>query len=364
MEDRPIYQKIADYLKDEILSGAAQPGSRLPGVRELSDQWGCTPGTVQKAFDLLVRSGLVDSKPGKGTYVSNGAQNFIPHFESLRRTKLVLKTEQFILENISGGYSLAEISEALSLAAEHWRILEELPREIEPTTIRFSGSSDTVINLLAEMLDRYIPGIHLTVEVSGSMEGIMSLAQGKADLAGCHLWDPETATYNLPYIKKFLPGRPVRVVTLAHRRIGLIVAPGNPLKLQTIADLTKPGVRFINRQNGSGTRVWMDQQLASLGIPHTRIQGYDQERKTHTEIARMIAEDEVDVGIGLEAAAKAFGLDYVFLTRERYDLVALEPVSDESPIAKLFAWFKTESAHEFIQQLYGYETGFTGENQQ
>jgi molybdate-binding protein/DNA-binding transcriptional regulator YhcF (GntR family) len=363
MEDRPTYQKIADFLKDEILSGTAQPGSKLPGVRELSDRWGCTPGTVQKAFDILVRAGLVDSKPGRGTYVSGGATNFIPHYESLRRTSLVLKIEQFILENNAAGYSLAEISEALNLAVAHWQMLEDLPQEQEPTTIRFCGSSDTIINLLADVMDRYIPGRHMTVDVVGSMEGLIALAQNKADLAGCHLWDPETNSYNLPYIYKVLSGRPVKVVTLAHRRIGLITSPGNPLNIQSLADLARPDVRFVNRQKGSPVRLWLDQQLTEQGLQPEYISGYEVEKRSHTEMARMIAEGKVDAGIGLEAAAKSFGLDYVHLTSERYDLVALLPYADLSPVADLFNWLKTDSSREFIQVLYGYETTQTGEEQ-
>jgi molybdate-binding protein/DNA-binding transcriptional regulator YhcF (GntR family) len=363
MEDRPTYQKIADYLKDEILSGRAEPGTRLPGVRELSDQWGCTPGTVQKAFDLLVRSGLVNSRPGRGTYVSDGAQNFIPYHESLRRTSLVLKTEQFILENNSSGYSLDEISEALNLAVEHWKLLESLPGEKEESTIRFSGSSDTVINLLSEMLDRYIPNIRLKIEVGGSMQGLMSLAQGKVELAGCHLWDPESCTYNLPYIHKFLPGRPVRVVTLANRRIGLIVAPGNPLNILSLADLSRPDVRFINRPNGTGIRVWLDHALHEAKIATEFILGYDIEKKSHAELARMISDGKMDVSVGLEAAAKAFGLDFVYLTSERYDLVAMQPDASKPPVSDFLAWLTTDQAREFIQQFYGYETGQTGEEQ-
>lgn len=363
MDDRPTYQKIADYLKDEILSGRAQPGSRLPGVRELSEGWGCTPGTAQKAFDLLVRSGLVNSRPGRGTYVTDGAQTIIPYHESLRRTSLVLKTEQFILENISGGYSLDELSESLTLAVEHWRMLEQLPREKEASTIRFSGSSDTVINLLAEMLDHYIPSIHLTVEVCSSMEGLMALAQGKVELAGCHLWDPETSSYNLPYIYKFLPGRPVKVVTLASRRIGLIVAPGNPLKIHSLADLSHPEVRFINRHHGSSIRLWLDHSLRELKIAATMVRGYETEKKSHAEITRMILDGDADVSIGLEAAAKAYGLDFICLTSERYDLVAMQPDASTSPVADFLAWLKTDPAREFIQQFYGYDTSLTGEEQ-
>lgn len=363
MDERPTYQKIADYLKDEILSGRAQPGTRLPGVRELSDQWGCTPGTAQKAFDLLVRSGLVNSRPGRGTYVNDGSQNIISYHESLRRTSLVLKTEQFILENISGGYSLDELSEALTLAVEHWRMLEQLPREKEASTIRFSGSSDTVINLLSEMLDRYIPSIHLTLEVGGSMQGLMALAQGKVEMAGCHLWDPETNSYNLPYIHKFLPGRSVKVVTLATRHIGLIVAPGNPLNILSLADLSRLDVRFVNRQNGSSIRLWLDQSLHEMKIATELIRGYEIEKKSHAEITRMITEGQADVSIGLEAAARAFGLDFVSLTSERYDLVTMLPDAIEPPVADFLAWLKTDQAREFIQQFYGYDTSLTGEEQ-
>ena len=276
---------------------------------------------------------------------------------------MVLKTEQFILESITSGYTLPEISEALNLATEHWRELEELPQKVEESTIRFSGSSDTVINLLAEMLDSYIPDIHMHVDVCGSMEGIMSVAQKKADIAGCHLWDPETQSYNLPYIKKLIPGRPVQVITMAHRRIGIILAPGNPLQIQSISDLAHPQVRFINRQSGSGTRVWFDQQLSENHLSPAQIQGYENEKKTHTEIARLIAEGIVDVGIGLESAAKAFGLEFIFLTKERFDLVALRQSAEQPPVSKLFGWLQTADAREFISQLYGYETNNTGEVQ-
>lgn len=195
------------------------------------------------------------------------------------------------------------------------------------------------------------------------MEGIMALAQGKADLAGCHLWDPETETYNLPYLKKLLPGRLYQVVTLAQRRIGLFIAPGNPLQIQGISDLTRPGIRFINRQNGSGTRVWFDQQILRHGILPEQIQGYDNEKATHTEVAQMVAEGKADAGIGMECAANTFGLNFIFMNCERYDLVAMTDQMNKTPVQKFFDWLKTEPARQVVNRFDGYDTLITGQEQ-
>ena len=146
----------------------------------------------------------------------------------------------------------------------------------------------------------------MTVEVAGSLEGIIALAQGRADLAGCHLWDPETQTYNQPYLHKLLPGRTFRAVALAHRRIGFITPPGNPLGIQSITDLTKPGVRFCNRQNGSGTRVWLDHQLTVNHMYPTQIDGYQEEKMTHTQVAQMVGEGKANVGIGIRIHRQVF----------------------------------------------------------
>lgn len=360
MDEKPTYQKIADYIRDQILTGKYQSGSRLPGVREFSDQWGCTLGTTQRAFEQLVRAGLLESKPGKGTFVSSNANKIIPFYESYRKSNLVVKTEQFILETISAGYSLPDIFQALNLAAEHWRVIEEQPQVMEEATIRFAGSSDNIINRLAEEMRTFLPGIEFAVEIAGSMAGIVSLAQGKSDIAGCHLWDPEEMEYNIPYLKKLLPGRKFKVITLSKRHIGIITAPGNPKNIRSVNDLLNPGVTFVNRQNGSGTRVWLDQQLMSRGISPEDIHGYENEKKTHTEIARTIAVGKADVGIGLAATARAFNLDCQILTCERYDLVALSETAEQSPVKDLFELIQKDVFKQYVGQFYGYESSETG----
>jgi putative molybdopterin biosynthesis protein len=195
----------------------------------------------------------------------------------------------------------------------------------------------------------------------GSLGGLMALADGRADLAGCHLWDTESQEYNLPFVRRILPGKKVRVVTLTHRHIGLILAAGNPHGIQRITDLQRPEVRLANRQSGSGTRVWLDQALARHGITPARVNGYTNEFDTHSAIAQTIADKQADVGIGLESAAGALGLDFIFQTKERYDLVALDQEEAQPDLRALLSWLKTPAAHTFINQYQGYDPRQSGQ---
>jgi putative molybdopterin biosynthesis protein len=361
MNDLPIYQRIAASIKDDILSGKIEPGMRLPGVRELSAKWNCTPGTIQKSYGQLVQTGLVISQPGKGTFVTGGVGKMQPGYSSLRKATLVLRTEQFFLENITDGFSLDDLAQSFHLAADHWRSLESLPRIAAPATIRFYGSCDSVINALPELMDTVLPGTRMNIQTVGSMAGLLAVSQGKADLTGCNLWDEKSGEYNLPYIYRLLPVKQVRVVTLAHRRIGFMVAPGNPLQIHQFSDLTRKGVRFINRQNGSGTRVWLDSEIKRNKINPETISGYNLEKNSHSDIAMAIAMGHADVGVGLQSVAVTLGLDFVMLTRERYDLVALSSKATSDPILSLFLWLDSRAGREFVKSFPGYEADHTGE---
>lgn len=360
MNEQSTYQKIVDQIREDIYTGTLKPGTKLPGVREMSVQWHCTPGTVQHAYNLLAQSGLVISQPGKGTVVLDASIREFQVKGNLRKASLVIRTEQFLLECVTGGYTLNEITEALTLASEHWRILDTTSVVSSENVIRMVGSSDTVVNSLAEKMPANLSGTRLLVQVAGSMSGLMALAQGNADLAGCHLWDAESDSYNLPYIKKLMPSKLVRVITFAHRRLGLITQAGNPKGLHSLSDLTRSGIRMINRQNGSRNQVWLDAQLASLTIQTGSIAGYDQEKATHLDVAREIAEGRADAGIGLESAAKSFGLNFQLLTRERYDLVMNLDKANLEPLKGFIGWLQSDEAREFIGSFSGYETDETG----
>ncbi|MCL4560450.1 MAG: GntR family transcriptional regulator [Chloroflexi bacterium] len=358
-----IYRQIAEEIRSEILEGRLQPGDRLPSIRELTRRWNCTAGTAQRAYQELRQQGLVASPAGKGTHVSG--QIDVPGRRAqatLRHASLVHRAEAFLLEALTAGYDLGEIQQSIDIAMDRWRVLHEdsAPRPDE-LTIRFSGSHDMAVIWLAGHLQEVIPGVHLQLSFTGSLGGLMALAEGKADLAGCHLWDVETHTYNDPFIRRLFPGKRMAMIRLATRRIGLIVAPGNPLGITRIEDLGQPGVRFVNRQAGSGTRVWLDATLAARGISSEKIEGYALEKATHFEVAREIAEGRADAGLGLESSATAFGLGFTLLVEEPYELVARDEATGRPPLAALIAWLAREASRRSLAVIKGYDFSQAGE---
>ena len=357
-----LYQQIVESLRLEIIQGQYKPGERLPTVRQLTERWGCTPGTVQRAYQELVRQGLVTTRPGQGTRVCN---DVISRGEDipLRRAGLVNRTEAFLLEVLNQGYKIAEVEQAFTLAFDRWRSAAQTPIFSSANTLIFSGSHDLAVDWIAAHFEEIEPNHRLEVNFTGSLGGLIALAEGKAHLAGSHLWDEESDTYNTPYVRRLLPEKRVALVTLAHRRLGLIVPAGNPMHLNGLEDLPRPGIIFINRQPGSGTRVWLDASLRKLGILPETIHGYTLEKRSHAEVARAIAEGKANAGLGLDAAAQAYGLAFIFLRRERYDFVIPAEHFEQPTMAALLGWLKSLPAKSAIASLGGYDTAHTGEIQ-
>ncbi len=360
MDETHLYRQIAEQIRQEILNGRLKPGDRLRSVRKMASEWNCTVGTIQRAYGELARQGLVTSRAGQGTRVAEQ-----PHFQgekALRRAGLVHRAEAFLLEALTAGYSLPEVESATRQAMDRWRTLEQEPGEVDETVLRFSGSHDLALTWLAGQFSEIAPGYGLQLSFSGSLGGLMALAEGRADLAGSHLWDADSGSFNAPYIRRLFPGRRMALITLAHRRIGLILPEGNPMGIHSLEDLARPGLRFANRQEGSGTRVWLDAALRRSGISPERIEGYDQEaRQTHSAVAQAVAEGRAQAGIGLEAAALSFELDFVFLTHDRYDLVAPEALVEQPPLQALQGWLQQARTREQIRSLGGYDTSGSGE---
>lgn len=238
------------------------------------------------------------------------------------------------------------------------RLLRELG-ELENTIVMI-GSDDVALDLAASALRSGNARLTLSVSHVGSLGGLAALRDGLCHLAGSCLLDPETGEYTLSYIDQVLPGRDIAVVRLAVREQGLIVAPGNPLGLSGIEDLARGELRYVNRQPGSGTRALVDYELARSGIAPTSIIGYDREEHTHLAVAASVASGRCDCGLGLLAAAGAFGLDFVPLRREPFDLV-LNAASLEDPLLGPF-WDLLSSSNfqASVRALGGYDTSETG----
>jgi putative molybdopterin biosynthesis protein len=253
-----------------------------------------------------------------------------------------------------------EVEQAVRLALDRWRTLQVETARWPDRSLRFAGSHDPAITYISAHFSEIAPNYTPHLTFSGSLGGLIALAEGQADLAGTHLWDEESGSYNIPFVRRLLPGRRVAVLTLAHRNLGLIVQPGNPAGISDLADLVRPELRFVNRQAGAGTRVWLDVQLRRQGLTSGRIGGYDTEVQTHSAVARSICEGQADTGLGLEAAALAYGLDFIPLTRERYDLVVPARLWSTEPIRALVLWLATDSAKAEIMKIGGYDIDETG----
>jgi molybdate-binding protein/DNA-binding transcriptional regulator YhcF (GntR family) len=358
MDEPHLYQKIVETVRQDILSGSLKPGDRLPPIRQMTGKWECTQGTVLRAYQELAHQGLVVSRVGQGTRVIGRSP--VQEQTPFRRALLFNRIEAYLLEIMTAGYTPDEVEQAVRMALEHWRTYTEAPLETAVNTLLFVGSHDPAVALIAAQYPKITAGCSMRLTFSGSLGGLIALAQNKADLAGCHLWDDETDIYNRPFVRRLLPGRKVALLTLAHRRIGLLLPPGNPLRLHGLADLARPGIRFANRQPGSGTRVWLDINLKRLGINPESINGYQDEKTTHSEVALAVAQRLADTGLGVQSAALSLGLDFAFLTTERYDLVVPEEKWDLPAVQALARWLDTAPARRAIADLGGYDVDQTG----
>ena len=215
-----------------------------------------------------------------------------------------------------------------------------------------TGSHDLVLDLAASALRERDPLVTLASSNVGSLGGLTALRDGLCHVAGSHLLDPDTGEYTLPYLDRLLPDRGVSVVRLVHREQGLIVPPGNPARTTGIEDVASVGLRYVNRQRGAGTRVLFDYELARLGISPEAIKGYEREEHTHLAVAAAVAAGRADCGLGVLAAARAFGLDFVPVAKEPYDLVFEDP----APLEPLFELLSSSGFRRAVEDLGGYDT--------
>jgi putative molybdopterin biosynthesis protein len=227
-------------------------------------------------------------------------------------------------------------------------------------TILAVGSHDLVLDLAASEIRAADPRATLASSNVGSLGGLVALRDGLCHVAGSHLLDPDSGEYTLPYVDRVLGDRAVAIVRLVHREQGLIVAEGNPLGLAGIDDLARSGLRYVNRQRGAGTRVLLDHELRRRGIAPDAVAGYAREEHTHLAVAAAVAAGRADAGLGVLAAARAFGLGFVPVTREPYDLVLAAETLEDPLLAPLWALLEDPAFRGAVEALGGYDTEETG----
>ena len=216
-----------------------------------------------------------------------------------------------------------------------------------------------VLSLWARAAERWHPGLRVHWQFANSTAALHALARGEVHAAGVHFSEAEGD--NAPHVRQLVAQQAVALVNLGVWEEGLAVGPGNPLGVRRGADLARPDVTLVNREEGAGCRLLLDEMLAEDGVPPGAVCGYDQLAGSHLDVARAVAAGRADVGVTAAAVAVAYGLDFVPLRAVRYDLALLKPYLDHAPVRQLLATLDHRWLRSQLHVLGGYDTARTGE---
>lgn len=234
------------------------------------------------------------------------------------------------------------------------------PQDEIKRTLLCTGSHDPCLELLNDFLCQTTPAYALASTHAGSLGGIFALKSRMCHMAGSHLLEPADGSYNVAALRRYLPDRALRVVTFMHREQGFFVPRGNPRGIHSVHDLVGTGVRFVNRQAGSGTRVLFDYELQRHNLEADDISGYGYDEYTHMAVAVAILSGKADTGLGVRSAANALGLDFVPLAEERYDLLIPEELFDTPMLRTVLDVITSARFRQAVEARGGYSTRETG----
>jgi putative molybdopterin biosynthesis protein len=225
---------------------------------------------------------------------------------------------------------------------------------VQPS-LQLAGSHDFLVEHLVKYTVTQGAGLSITPSYIGSLEGLMMLYRGSADIAAIHLLDPVSQQYNLPFIRQLFVHEPITVMRLATRAQGLIVAKGNPKNIREVKDLTRKDITIVNRQKGAGTRFLLDSFLAEEKLQPSDVKGYEDEEWNHLSAAAHISRGTADAAFGIRCAASQLGLDFIPLTKEQFDLVFRWTPENKTALQHLIDLIQLTNFKESIAVLDGYD---------
>jgi excisionase family DNA binding protein len=218
-----------------------------------------------------------------------------------------------------------------------------------------SGSNDPILDILHTYMRNSYPEFYIFTANTGSTDGLKALNKGYTDIAWSHLFDPKTNEYNIPFLPNFVPNIKPVLVNLFCRDLGFLVASKNPLGIHGFEDLARKEVKFINRQKGAGTRVLLDYYLKKLRISHSEIKGYEKEVYTHLEVGISILSKEADVGLATVAVSKFFGLSFIPITTESFDMILDQSTFFEKGVQAFMEVLNSDGFRKRITKLGNYD---------
>lgn len=215
---------------------------------------------------------------------------------------------------------------------------------------------DIMLDILSRYLQYHSKAIKALRSYTGSYNGLYALYHGDVQITATHLWDGETGEYNIPYVKRMLPGIPAVIVHLANRMQGIYVLKGNPKSIKGLEDLKKSGITIINRERGSGTRILLDEHLKKLEINPVSLTGYERECFSHLAVASAVARGEADFGIGNEKTSQQVkGIDFIPLQTESYELVLKKEDINKPNFQAVLQIIRSEEFKLELEGIGGYD---------
>ena len=296
---------------------------------------------------------------------------------SLPRVKVVKVNGRYCARPVTG---LGEVL-SYTVAADGFLELQEASRrgrssDVPVVRVRLSrdrqaieqeiavAGCDPAIFLAGEHLRRRKDQTSVVGWTMGSTAALQALQRGEVHVAGIHLTDDSTGESNLPFLRRHLKAGAYEVITFATWEEGLLVRPGNPKQVQTVADFLRGDVTVINREEGAGARLLLDQRLRAAGLVGSQVKGYERTAASHLHVARLVAEGQADVGVGIRSAAQSYGLDFIPLQSARYDLVVPKAYLSSHPsLNHLFDTLASRPFRSEIAAIGGYDTTDTGKLQ-
>lgn len=344
---------------------AIEAGHYLPNTAvalRLAHALGCRvealfhlPAEAPRLAAELVSPELGPSEPPTG--------NRLASIERRQRVQVARVGERLLARPLSGDAGWLTPADGLVAADQAGRAVDVellVDAGLPERTVVVLGC-DPSLALLGAHLTRRYPSLRLGWVQAGSLAALRGVARGEAHAAGSHLRDPESDEYNLPFVRRELAGRRVRVVTLSVWQQGLIVARGNPRGIAGPSDLARPDLRLVTREPGSGSRAFFDTCLRAAGRSAGEIDAHTpRELASHLAVAEAVAVGAADVGPGIMAAARAFGLDFLPVEEERYDLVLPAAYLDAPPVQALLETAVSPGYRAEVEALGGYDSALAG----
>ena len=335
--DREIPEKLDGPLF-LLLQAIRDAGSLSKAARQIGTSYRYAWGLVGK-WQTLLGQPLVLKERGRGARLAPLGEKLL-WAERRLRARLAPQLDSF--------------------SAEMQRELAGLIFSAYPA-VSVRASHDLALAGLRDLLAQR-PGVQLDLEFRGSLDSLEAFGKDRCELAGFHVAEHHgRGTLSHLAFRRWLKPRSHRLIDFVSRQQGLIVASGNPKRIRGLADIAQPGVRFVNRQRGSGTRLQFDQLLWEAGLDKSSVSGYQNEEFTHLAVAATIGSGQADAGYGIKAAAAKYGLEFIPLVNERYLFVCRNESLGEPTVQQLLEELKGAEFRSFVASLPGYDAPRAGE---